>query len=98
MEFLYFYKRKIPVIDKIETFSCLKSIVWKTLKSLIKYTDIEFWKLLYSSQTRLLAQTTKQPLSNFEPVTVENISNFESWGLTLVAYKKPQSRIILIFL
>ena len=28
--------------------------------------DFESWKLLYSSQTCLLSETTKQPLSNFE--------------------------------
>ena len=37
---------------------------------------------------RLLDQTTKQPLSNFEPENLENISNFEGCGLTLVANKK----------
>ena len=37
---------------------------------------------------QLLGQTTKQPLSNFEPKNLENISNFQGWGLTLVAYKK----------
>ena len=37
---------------------------------------------------RLLGQTTKQPLSYFEPWTFENITNFEGWGLSLIAYKK----------
>ena len=32
---------------------------------------------------RLLGETTKQTLRNFE-----NISNSAGWGLTLVAYKK----------
>ena len=36
----------------------------------------------------LLCQTTKQPLSNLRLKNLENISNFEDWGLTLVAYKK----------
>ena len=39
---------------------------------------------------RLLGQATKQPLSNFElrSESLENITNFEDWDLTLVAYKK----------
>ena len=36
----------------------------------------------------MLGQTTKQPLNNFGPKNLENISNFEGWGLTLVALKK----------
>ena len=39
----------------------------------------------------LFGQTTKQTLSKFEPWrywNLENKSNFEGWGLTLVAYKK----------
>ena len=39
----------------------------------------------------LFGQTTKQPLSKFEPwrsSNLENKNNFEGWGLTLVAYKK----------
>ena len=65
-----------------------KSIVGKILKSLLINTDFESWKLLYSSQMWLLGQTTKQPLSNFEPKNLENISNFKGWGMTLVVYKK----------
>ena len=37
---------------------------------------------------RLFGQITWQPLSNSEPRNLENISNFQSWGLILVAYKK----------
>ena len=58
------------------------------LKSLIINIDFESWKLLHSLQYRLLGQTTKEPLSNFEPKNLENISNFQGWGLTLAAYKK----------
>ena len=36
----------------------------------------------------LLGQTTKEPLNNSEPKILENIRNFQNWGLTLVAYKK----------
>ena len=36
----------------------------------------------------LFGQTTKQPFSIFEPRNQENTSNFEDWGLTLVAYIK----------
>ena len=52
--------------------------------------DFEFWKLLYSSQTLVTWLLTKQPLSNFElrSESLENITNFEGWDLTLVAYKK----------
>ena len=35
---------------------------------------------------RLLGQATKQPLSNFEPQKLENISKLEQWGVTLVTY------------
>ena len=31
---------------------------------------------------RLLGQTTRQPLNNFEPRKLENTCNFEGWGLT----------------
>ena len=48
--------------------------------------NFESWKLLYSSQTILLGQTTKQPLSNIESYKLKNMSNFEGWGLTLVAH------------
>ena len=41
-----------------------------------------------SNRNRLLDQTTKQPLSNFEPKNIENISNFDGWALTLITYKK----------
>ena len=37
---------------------------------------------------RLLDQSTKQLLSNFESENHEHVSNFESWGLTLVVCKK----------
>ena len=36
-----------------------------------------------------VCQTTKQLLSNFEPLkSSKNTSNFEGWGRTLVSYKK----------
>ena len=45
----------------------------------------------------LLVQTTKQPLSNFEPKNIESInSNFEGWGLTLVGYKKISVMFLLV--
>ena len=37
---------------------------------------------------KLLGQTTKLQLSILSPKNLENISSFEGWGLTLVAYKK----------
>ena len=46
---------------------------------------------------RLLDQTTKQPLSNFEPRKLLNISKFEGCGLTLVAYKKSVFTMSLVF-
>ena len=36
----------------------------------------------------LFSLTTKQLLSNLRPEILEYTSNFEGWGLTLVAYKK----------
>ena len=36
---------------------------------------------------KLLQACTKQALSKFEPKKTWNISNFKSWGLTLVGYK-----------
>ena len=36
----------------------------------------------------MLGQTTKQALNNFGPQNIENISNFEGWDLTLVAFLK----------
>ena len=41
----------------------------RKLKSLILKIGLESLKLLYSCRHRLLGQTTKQPLSNFEPQT-----------------------------
>ena len=38
----------------------------------------------------LFGQTTKQPLNNYEPQNLENISNFEGWGLILVTYKNKR--------
>ena len=35
-------------------------------------------------------QTTKQPLSSFEPQKPWKVSNFEGWDLNLVAYKKSE--------
>ena len=35
----------------------------------------------------LFGQTTKQPLNNYEPQNLENVSNFEGWGLILVTHK-----------
>ena len=36
----------------------------------------------------LFGKTIKQPLSNFEPPNLENISSFGDLGVALVAYKK----------
>ena len=65
----------------------------KILKSVIINNDFESCKLLHSSQT-----TTKQPLSNFEVKSPENISIFQDWGLTLVAYKKISAYFLPGFL
>ena len=35
-------------------------------------------------------QTTKQPLSNVEPLNIKNISKFKVFGLTLVVYQKTR--------
>ena len=57
------------------------------LKSLIVNVDFESWNYCIPLKHSLLGQTTKQPLSNDEPKKLENISNFEGWGLNLVAYQ-----------
>ena len=43
---------------------------------------------MYSSETYVTCQTTKQLLSNFEPLNLENISYVEGLGLTLVDFLK----------
>ena len=35
-------------------------------------------------------QTTKQPLSSFEPQKPWKVSNFEGWDLNLAVYKKSE--------
>ena len=66
VEFFLCNKRKIAVKPKCTKFSCLKSIIRKILKSVIINIDFESCKLLHSRRHRLVGQTTKQPLSNFE--------------------------------
>ena len=50
--------------------------------------DFKSWKLLFPHRHRLLRQTTKQPLSNFEPRKPWKYNNFEAWDLTLLVIKK----------
>ena len=53
------------------------------MATVIQYANDECWETL-----NLFAQTTKQPLRNFEPKSLENTSSFEGWGLNLVDNKK----------
>ena len=54
----------------------------------MQYVNDECWKITgIHLKNCLFGQTTKQPLSNFEPENFENTSNFDDWALTLVAYK-----------
>ena len=65
------------------------NIFGNILKSLIVNVDVESWRYCIPRRHRLLGQTTKQPLSNFEvKKALQNISNFKSWGLTVAVYKK----------
>ena len=70
-------------------------IIGKGFKSVIINIDFEsninpIQRYCIPRRYRLLGQTTKQPLSNFEPQKLENISNFQGWGLTLIAYEKSK--------
>ena len=64
-------------------FSCLKSIIGKILKSLIIYIDFENLTENYCipHKHRLIDQTTKQTLSNFEPQNPIKYKHnlFNSW-------------------
>ena len=42
----------------------------------------------------LFGQTTKQRQTILNPEILENTSNFEGWGLTLVAYKKISLHLV----
>ena len=53
--------------DNTPKFSCLKNSFGKILKSEIWNVDFESWSYCIPGKHRLLIQTTKQPLSNFEP-------------------------------
>ena len=68
MEFFHWNKHKIVVKSTIhQKLSCLKSIVGKILKSLIKNDILNPESYCIPHRQRLLGKTTKQPLSNFEP-------------------------------
>ena len=48
-------------------FSCLKNIVGKILKLVIMNINSESYKYCIPRRHKLPGQSTKQPLSNFEP-------------------------------
>ena len=77
MEFFFCNKHKIAGKPTIHP----NSAVSKSFLGKFKITDYKYrsWilKLLYYFETRLLGQTTKQPLSYFEHQNLENITNFE---------------------
>ena len=54
--------------------------------SKIQLSQKQFWK--NTCRHRLLGQTTKQPLRNFELQKPLKYKQLEGWGLTVVAYKK----------
>ena len=59
-------KRKIAVKPKCTKIQLSQKHYWEILKSVIINIDFESCKLLHSRRHRLVGQTTKQPLSNFE--------------------------------
>ena len=78
MEFFVYNKRKIVVKPTVHQNLVVSKALLKNLKSVILNISFESCKLLRSLQAyRLLGQSTKQPLSNFQ-----------GWGVTLVDCKK----------
>ena len=90
MEFFLCNKPKIavkPTIHQNSVSNCLKNIFEKIFKSMIINVEFESWNYYIPHRYRLLGQTTKQPLNNFEPKKTWKYKDFEGWGLTLIAYK-----------
>ena len=89
MEFVLCNKRKIAVkLIKQQNFAVSKALFGKLWNHWSNILILNSENYCIPHRHRLLDQTTKQPLSNYEPDNVKNISNFEGWGLTRVAYKK----------
>ena len=63
---------------------------WETFKNI----DYKCWFWILKT-TVFLADIgyLVKLISNFEPKNLENSSNFEGWGLTLVAYEKNKCNI-----
>ena len=71
--------------DSTPKFSCLKSTIGKN----VKYHKYWFWILntaLFLADIVFLVKLLNNHQGTLSPKILENISNFESWGLTLVAF------------
>ena len=89
MEFVLCNKSKIAIkLTKQQNFAVSKALFGKLWNHWSNISFLNSENYCIPHRLILLGQTTKQSLSNFEPQKPWNISNFEGWGLTLVAYKQ----------
>ena len=89
MEFFLCNKRRMTV----KPTACQNSTVLKALleKPWITVHKYQSWipeTIVFLADIGYLIKLLSNHKANLSPKNVENISNFEAWGLTLVAYKK----------